>query len=168
MSDHSEPTSSSDYEEEPSSYTENLPPLPVATTTTTATTATANTTSTTASTGTGTATVKDKQESLKNYVTNLLSRRVIRDDEQSDLTETEIRINPRDSPYHDYHNVSAFRQYHSNAEGTVRTGAQRRPDTTSDEEGGLRDRTSTEQVEFSFIVSLAENNISFFHSYIVR
>ncbi|CAF1414673.1 unnamed protein product [Adineta steineri] len=111
--------SSSDYEDETSSYSDNqqksLPP------------------------------VAAKKDSIKNYVANLLNRHGIRTEQQPDLTETQIHIDTQDSRYADYENISAFRQYHSNAEGMARTGSQRRREFISDDDNDLRDHTSNEQ-----------------------
>jgi hypothetical protein len=90
--------------------------------------------------------VADKKDSIKNYVTNVLHRHGIRDEEQEDLTRTQIKIDARGSNYRDYENISAFRQYHSNAEGIPRTDAQRQQDLTSDDDNNLIGDTSTEQV----------------------
>ena len=88
-----------------------------------------------------------KKDSIRHYVTNVLHRHG-GDDEQSDrLSQTDIRIDTRTTSRHPYENISAFRQYHSNAEGTVRTDAQQRfnQSSTSDEDD-LRHGSSTEQV----------------------
>jgi hypothetical protein len=87
------------------------------------------------------ANVENKRESIKNYVTNVLHRHERDDEQPTDLTRSEIKIETTPGVHRRYENVSAFRQYHSNAEGTARTDAQQRQhndESTSDE-----DRIST-------------------------
>jgi hypothetical protein len=92
--------------------------------------------------------VATKKDSIKNYVTNLLHRQGGDVEQSPDLTQPEITIDTRTGIRPGYENVSAFRQYHSNAEATARTDAQQRrnEDITSDEDD-LRGRSSTEQVK---------------------
>jgi hypothetical protein len=112
--------SSSDFEDETSSYSDNQQKRP--------------------------SNVAEKKDSIKNYVTNVLQRHGIGDEEQTDSTRTQIKIDTRASTYRGYENISAFRQYQSNIEGTPRTDAQQRQDLISDDENNLRRQTSTEQV----------------------
>ena len=92
-----------------------------------------------------------KKDSIKNYVTNVLHRHG-GDHEQADrLAQSQIRIDPRTgggASRRTYENVSAFRQYHSNAEGIARTDAQQRynQSSTSDDDD-LRHASSKERVK---------------------
>ncbi|CAF0869356.1 unnamed protein product [Rotaria sordida] len=71
--------------------------------------------------------VTTRKSSIKNYVTNVLSRLGRDDEQQTDLSQTEIEIDAKTtSNGRTYENVSAFRQYHSHAEGAARTDAHRR------------------------------------------
>lgn len=103
-----------------------------------------------------------KNDSIRHYVTNVLHRHSVGDDEQADrLSPSNIRIDSRTRSAHPYENVSAFRQYHSNAEGTARTDAQQRfnQSSTSDEDD-LRHPSSTDQVK-SFPYSISSILFSF-------
>lgn len=87
-----------------------------------------------------------KTDSIKQYVTNVLHRHADDDEQQTDLRETDINIDVEKTSRRTYKNISAFRQYHSHAEGSARTGAQRRLDDhlTSDDE--IHDRPLSDQV----------------------
>jgi hypothetical protein len=96
-----------------------------------------------------------KTDSIKNYVTNVLARHGGTDEQQAHLGQTHIKIEPTGGTYRGYENVSAFRQYYVNAEGTARIDAQRRqePGFTSDDEDDdylLRDQTPRAQVRRHF------------------
>jgi len=93
--------------------------------------------------------LEKRKDSIKNYVTNVLHTHGIDDEQPTDLTKTEIKIETTPNIPRAYENISAFRQYHSNAEGTTRTNAYRRQDDelTSDDDDVLRDRSSTERVK---------------------
>ena len=92
-----------------------------------------------------------KKDSIKNYVTNVLHRHGGDSEQAERLAPSQIRIDPRmggGTSRRTYENVSAFRQYHSNAEGTARTDAQQRynQSSTSDDDD-LRHGSSTERVK---------------------
>lgn len=84
-----------------------------------------------------------KKDSIRHYVTNVLHRHGGDDEQQPD-----IQIDTRTGSRRPYENISAFRQYHSHAEGTARTDAQQRfnQSSTSDEDD-LRQGSSTDQVK---------------------
>jgi hypothetical protein len=87
-------------------------------------------------------------DSIKNYVNDVLHIHGRDDEQPANLTQTEIHIDTAPGTRRSYENVSAFRQYHSNAEGTAKTNAQQGQDEdlTSDEDD-LRQRPPTEQVK---------------------
>lgn len=90
-----------------------------------------------------------RKDSIKNYVSNVLHRHGNDDEQPTDLTQTEIKIESIPNIPRGYENISAFRQYHSNAEGTARINAHRRHDDylTSEDDEALRDQSSTERVK---------------------
>jgi hypothetical protein len=93
---------------------------------------------------------RSKKNSIKSYVTDVISKRDSDDGQPTDLTQTRIKIDSTGDTLRNYDNVSAFRQYPSNAEGATRTGAQRQlgQESSSDEEA--RRDTATEQVNRLF------------------
>ncbi len=110
--------------------------------------------------------VSNKKDSIKNYVTNVLHRHGRDDEQPTDLTQTQIKIDTRAGIPRSYENVSAFRQYQSNTEGMTRTDAQQRQgeDSTSDEDDNLRNQSSAEQVNkiISFSYFLKKSELIFF------
>lgn len=53
-----------------------------------------------------------KKTSIKNYVTNLLTKQETDDEQQPiDLTRTQIKVETKPKSFRDYENISAFRQY---------------------------------------------------------
>jgi hypothetical protein len=86
-------------------------------------------------------------DSIKHYVTDVLHRQGRDAKQQADLTRTQIKIDKTDGTYPGYENISAFRQYHANAEGTTRTDAQRQGGhLTSDDETEGHTSASIDQV----------------------
>ena len=77
-----------------------------------------------------------KRDSIKDYVNDVLTKQVRSDGTPTDLTQAEVIIGTEPSNIPEYQNVSAFRRYHSNAEGTARINAQRQRGhgSSSDEE----------------------------------
>lgn len=63
------------------------------------------------------------EDSIKDYVSNILSRLGNDDENQTSLSQSNIKIDTKDKNYRLYENVSAFRQYPSHAQATARTDA---------------------------------------------
>jgi hypothetical protein len=78
-----------------------------------------------------------KKESIKNYVTDVLTKHDHDDEQQhTDSTSTQIEIATDPDVYRDYENVSAFRRYQSKSE--------RYHDANSTSEDEIRPHTPTE------------------------
>ena len=87
-----------------------------------------------------------KKDSIKNYVTNVLSKQSEDDDQHIDLTRTQMRIGTGPDSSHGYENVSAFRRYQSNTDPATTTDSQRQHRQSSSSGEELRDDTLSEQV----------------------
>ncbi|UJR23978.1 hypothetical protein I4U23_026944 [Adineta vaga] len=79
---------------------------------------------------------RSKKNSIKNYVSDVVTKRDSDEGQTTDLTQTKIKIEPTADSFRNYENASAFRHYPSHAEGTTRTDAQREQgrSSSSDEE----------------------------------
>jgi hypothetical protein len=97
--------------------------------------------------------VTHQRDSIRNYVTNVLQKHGKDDEQQANLDPTHINIDTRAGTHRGYDNVSAFRQFQSNAEGSVRTGAERhRPQGySSDDDAELRGDISAGGVRRFFL-----------------
>jgi hypothetical protein len=84
-----------------------------------------------------------KKDSIKSYVSDVLTKQVSNNGQPTDLTQSEFKINTKPP---DYQNVSAFRRYQSNAEGATRTNAQRQNGHSSSSDEELRGQTPTTNV----------------------
>ncbi|CAF1268341.1 unnamed protein product [Rotaria sp. Silwood1] len=79
--------------------------------------------------------VTTTKDSIKHYVTNVLTRLEKDNEQQTDLAKTAIKIDTKAATTSRfYENISAFRQYPSQAETTVRTDAHRRQQDMSSED----------------------------------
>ncbi|CAF1106585.1 unnamed protein product [Rotaria magnacalcarata] len=103
------------------------------------------------------------KNSIKQYVTNVLSKLENDVEHQTNLAETQIEFDTPKNSYRVYENVSAFRQYHSHAEATARTDAYRRQeDMTSDDDlngHSLSEDRSTNRHESTTELNLDPNPI---------
>jgi len=80
-----------------------------------------------------------KKESIKNYVTDVLTKHDHDDEQQhTDSTSTQIEIATDTDVYRDYENVSAFRRYQSKSE--------RYHDANSTSEDEIHAQVPTEEV----------------------
>lgn len=85
---------------------------------------------------------RSKRNSIKNYVTDVLTKHDKDDGHPTDLTKTEITIDTSPDGFREHEATSAFRQYPSKSENAQRRQGQ---NSSSDEE--LRGHTVTEQVK---------------------
>jgi hypothetical protein len=90
--------------------------------------------------------VTTQKDSIRNYITNVLQKHGTDDEQQANLAQAQIRIDTAGDSPHGYENVSAFRQYHTNTEGVVRTGAERRGQEGYISDDDLQEHIPSEQV----------------------
>jgi hypothetical protein len=81
-----------------------------------------------------------KKDSIKNYVTDVLTKQEKDDEQQPSAAPTQIKIDTHPDAFRDYENVSAFRRYQTGAEGTSRS------DRSSSSDDEIRRHTQTEEV----------------------
>jgi hypothetical protein len=84
-----------------------------------------------------------KKESIKSYVTDVLTKHGKDDEQQADFAQTEMKIGTSNDVFPRYENVSAFRRYRSNADGVTRTSAEHQNSSSDDD---LRNHTPTQRV----------------------
>ena len=87
-----------------------------------------------------------KRDSIKNYVTNLLTKPDTNDGQQVDLTQTQMTIDAKPDTYRNYENISAFQRYQPHTEGTKKSDSQRRQEQSSSSDDEIKDTTPKEQV----------------------
>jgi hypothetical protein len=90
---------------------------------------------------------KSNKNSIKNYVTDVLTKHDKDEKQPTDLTQTQIKIGTTSKKYRDYENISAFRQYPSNTEGKSRDNSQRQQGQISSSDDEFRNPTPTEHVK---------------------
>jgi len=79
-----------------------------------------------------------KKESIKNYVTGVLTKHDNDDEQPTDSTSTQIEIATSPDVFRDYENISAFRRYQSTTE--------RPQDPSSTSEDEIHAQVPTEEV----------------------
>ncbi len=87
-----------------------------------------------------------KKTSIKNYVSDVLTKHERGDEQPIDTAQTQIKITTSPSPFPGYENLSAFRRYQSTTEGTSRTNTQRQRQESFSTDDEVRDQTPTEPV----------------------
>jgi len=87
-----------------------------------------------------------KKDSIKNYVTGLLTQHGEDDEQEIDLTQTQMKIDTNPDEFPDYENISAFRRYQSDTEGANRTDAQRQQHGSSSSDEEIKNPTPSDEV----------------------
>ena len=89
---------------------------------------------------------RTKKTSIKTYVTDVLTKQESDHGQTTDLTQTQMKIDRSPNTFRNYENVSAFRQFPSNAENTRRADAQRRQGRQSSSDDDSKHSTPTGRV----------------------
>jgi hypothetical protein len=91
-------------------------------------------------------TTTTKRESIKNYVSNVLTKHEKDGEQRIDLTQTHMKIGKSPDSFREHESSSAFRRYQSSTNGTDRTDTQRQEEPSSSSDDEFREQTPTEQV----------------------